>query len=67
MPIKRKHNDAPFLFQTDVIVKGKVEAITAASSGHRLYYDHPNGKLYQGDSIDWLASLATSSVNLIFA
>ena len=28
---------------------------------------HPNGKLYQGNSIDWLASLDDASVNLVLA
>jgi len=31
------------------------------------YHDHPNGKLYQGNSIDWLASLDDASVDLVFA
>lgn len=65
--MKRKRNDAPVLFKTDVIVKGHVLPIAAERRGHRLYYEHPNGKLFQGDSIDWLASLPTASVDLIFA
>ncbi len=32
-----------------------------------LIYEHKNGSLYQGDSIKWLKSLETESVNLIFA
>ena len=32
-----------------------------------IQYNHPNGKLYQGDSIEWLASLPEASVDLIFA
>lgn len=30
-------------------------------------YKHRNGSLYQGDSIEWLKSLQSESVNLIFA
>jgi site-specific DNA-methyltransferase (adenine-specific) len=30
-------------------------------------YQHPNGQLYQGDSIAWLKSLEKESVDLIFA
>jgi hypothetical protein len=67
MPVKRKKVDAPLLFKTDAIVKGHVLPITAAATGHRLYYEHPNGRLYQGDSTDWLTSLAASSVDLVFA
>jgi site-specific DNA-methyltransferase (adenine-specific) len=33
----------------------------------QLQYQHPNGRLYQGDSIAWLASLESESVDLIFA
>lgn len=30
-------------------------------------YEHPNGTLYEGDSIAWLQSLETESVDLVFA
>jgi site-specific DNA-methyltransferase (adenine-specific) len=32
-----------------------------------LFYKHPNGALFQGDSIKWLKSLKKKSVDLIFA
>lgn len=32
-----------------------------------LFYKHPNGELWVGDSIAWLNSLKTESVDLIFA
>jgi len=32
-----------------------------------LFYKHPNGKLFQGNSIEWLKSLKPESVDLIFA
>lgn len=67
MPVKRKKADAPLLFQTDAIVKGRLISINADVAGHRLYYEHPNGKLFQGDCVDWLASLAAESVDLVFA
>lgn len=35
--------------------------------GFQLQYSHPHGQLYQGNSIDWLKSLESESVNLIFA
>ena len=31
------------------------------------FHEHPNGKLYQGNSIDWLASLDDDSIDLVFA
>jgi len=37
------------------------------STGFQLQYEHANGRLYQGDSIKWLESLPSSSVDLVFA
>ncbi|MFM6203827.1 DNA methyltransferase, partial [Planktothrix sp.] len=33
----------------------------------QLQYSHPHGQLYQGDSIDWLKSLDSESIDLVFA
>ncbi len=33
----------------------------------RLFYDHPNGSIYLGDSIEWLTSLEAKTVDLIIA
>lgn len=33
----------------------------------RLHYEHPNGKLFLGNSIEWLRTLEDGSVDLIFA
>jgi len=33
----------------------------------RIYYEHPNGQLWLGDSLKWLASLEPESVDLMFA
>ncbi len=35
--------------------------------GVRLSYEHPNGLLYEGDSITWLGLLEEQSIDLIFA
>src|SRR5262245_3311063 len=35
--------------------------------GYRLFYEQPNGKLYCGNSFDWLRSLENESVDLVFA
>jgi len=37
------------------------------SEGFQLQYAHPNGRLYQGNSLDWLKSLDDTSVDLVFA
>lgn len=34
---------------------------------YSLIYEHKNGNIYQGDSIKWLQSLETASIDLIFA
>lgn len=61
MPVKRKKNDDPLLFSTDVILKGHVLPVVAATGGHQLYYEHPNGKLYQGDSTSTIRTAITTS------
>ncbi|MBI5193319.1 MAG: site-specific DNA-methyltransferase [Nitrospirae bacterium] len=32
-----------------------------------LFYKHPNGELWQGNSIEWLKSMSDESIDLIFA
>jgi len=51
----------------DVKRLSKTIAIIPDVTGSRLHYNHPNGKLYQGDAIDWLCSLESGSIDLIFA
>jgi site-specific DNA-methyltransferase (adenine-specific) len=46
---------------------GIVLPIEAQPTGYRLHFDHPNGQLFQGNSLEWLESLPTGSVDLIFA
>jgi site-specific DNA-methyltransferase (adenine-specific) len=46
---------------------GKGREVTPTLEGFQLQYDHPNGQLYQGNSVNWLASLNDSSVDLVFA
>lgn len=67
MPIKRKKDPSPPLFRMDAVVTGQVLAVDAAATGFRLHYEHPNGRLYQGNSLEWLASLPNESVDLVFA
>ncbi len=37
------------------------------SDGIQLYYKHENGELWYGDSIKWLTSLPSNSVDVVFA
>lgn len=56
----------PPLF-TELDIRGKRLNITPQDDSFQLHYDHPHGKLFQGDSIQWLESLNDESVDLIFA
>jgi site-specific DNA-methyltransferase (adenine-specific) len=47
--------------------KGQNFPLEPISDEFQLQYEHPNGRLYLGNSIDWLASLDESSVDLVFA
>ncbi len=48
--------NSPNLYETEYLSKGL-----------RLQYKNKNGELYQGDSIKWLTSLESESVDLVFA
>lgn len=66
MPIKRRI-ELPHLFSPTAVLTGKVMPIAASKQGFRLHYEHPHGKLNQGDSRDWLASLPSETVDLVVA
>ena len=67
MPIKRKRAESLLLFERSDTYQGSVRPVTIDPEQFRLHYEHPHGKLYQGDSIAWLGSLVNQSVDLIFA
>lgn len=46
---------------------GRVLPLAAASPRPQLHYQHPNGELFWGDSLDWLQERSPHSVDLIFA
>ncbi len=43
------------------------ESFQPVTEGFQLQYERPNGRLYQGESLDWLSSLNEASVDLVFA
>lgn len=45
----------------------EIKGIFPIISGFQLHYYHPHGNLYQGNSLEWLASLDSKSVDLVFA
>ena len=54
----------PTLFPTQV---GKTLKVKKKSKDIQTQYQHPNGKLYVGDSVEWMRSLEDCSVDLVFA
>ena len=57
------------VFFGQIQLKGrKIEHdINENNSYPTLFYEHPNGELIHGDSIEWLKTLADNSIDLIFA
>src|SRR5271157_1211176 len=41
--------------------------LSASDTDPRLFYSHPHGEIWLGDSIQWLRSLDAGSVDLVFA
>jgi site-specific DNA-methyltransferase (adenine-specific) len=67
MPSKKPQENTATLLPPDFARVGEIHSITASDTGYRLQYEHPRGKLFQGDSIEWLQSLEPASVDLVFA
>lgn len=64
-----RNKELPMFFGKPQL-KGKKQTInrsTLDESAPVLFYQHPNGALVIGDTIEWLKSLETESVDLIFA
>jgi site-specific DNA-methyltransferase (adenine-specific) len=66
MPIKKKEN----LPTTALLEFGSVGQILPVSPDEKtpqLHYQHLNGQLFLGDSLKWLVSLESESIDLVFA
>jgi site-specific DNA-methyltransferase (adenine-specific) len=61
-----KHLSSPSLFAASV-PKGQQLEINPETTTPQPFYQHLNGTLWLGDSITWMQSLPTESVDLIFA
>lgn len=64
-----RNKDIPTFFG-EVQLKGERQEIDfklKADNAPIRFYKHPNGELWQGDTIEWLKSLNDESVDLIFA
>lgn len=56
--------NSPLLFSVN---NGRTLPVNEKSENVQLNYEHPNGKLFLGNSIGWLNSLESESVDLVFA
>lgn len=65
MPVKRKPG-APQL-ELDVPPRNGVTFPVEAAGGTRLHYENRRGRLYLGDSLEWLRGLEAETVDLVFA
>lgn len=67
-PPKYQENGQLALFAEEQLAKGQIfELDTLKSDEPQPFYQHPNGTIYIGDSVRWLASLPSESVDLIVA
>lgn len=62
-----RNKELPTFFG-EVSFKGqRIENDILDNIAPKLFYEHPNGKLWHGDSIEWLKTLPDASVDMIFA
>jgi site-specific DNA-methyltransferase (adenine-specific) len=56
-------------FFGQALVKGERLPVdeSAAGGSAQLFYTHPHGEIWLGDSVEWLRNLATGSADLVFA
>ena len=65
MSTKTNKPNHPQLFSLEKT--GKTFPINQERDIVQLHYEHPNGKLYLGDSIEWLKTMGDESIDMIFA
>ena len=61
-----RNKEIPFFFGKPLI-KGSYHELDAEQLNPELFYSHPNGEIWVGDSIAWLSSMKSESVDFIFA
>lgn len=63
---KRQKEKLPFLGVVET--KGTVHEVNSEVTSPQLFYSHPNGKIWVGDSIKWLTEcVEPASIDMIFA
>jgi site-specific DNA-methyltransferase (adenine-specific) len=62
-----RNKELPTFFG-EVLLKGeRIENDFENNVSPKIFYQHPNGELWKGDSIEWLKTLPDESVDLVFA
>ncbi|WP_375447150.1 DNA-methyltransferase [uncultured Fibrella sp.] len=61
-----RQKELPPLFQ-ESLQRGQIHSMPNDTTEPQLAYTHPNGQLWQGDSISWMKTLPDQSVDLVFA
>ncbi len=67
--MKNYHTDTPALFAEEVLNGEKlpIDPLLFDPAKPQVFYQHKGGALWAGDSITWMKSLPSGSVDLIFA
>lgn len=63
----KKKVSSPIIPLLELPPVGKVQHIEENGRNPQLHYKHPNGNLFCGDSLQWLKSITSNSIDLIFA
>jgi site-specific DNA-methyltransferase (adenine-specific) len=63
----KKRTSTIGLFASETRGRSHSDGLTPLTTGFQIQYEHPNGRLFQGNSFDWLESLEDASVDLVFA
>jgi site-specific DNA-methyltransferase (adenine-specific) len=62
-----RRKEVPVFFGEAQLKGKRMNAVFENNVKPALFYQHENGQLWQGDSIEWLKSLPSGSVDMIFA
>ncbi|MCY7328054.1 MAG: hypothetical protein LH618_05875, partial [Saprospiraceae bacterium] len=64
--MKKNYDPNSLLFQEEIL-NGELFELNTETSDPEIFYRHPHGELWRGDSCAWMKTLPAESVDLIFA
>ncbi len=62
-----RNKSLPTFFGEEIRQGKRLEIADAAQKKPALFYQHDNGQLWNGDSLEWLKTLPTESSDMVFA